>query len=57
LRARASAGAGLVHGVRRGRERIWELDTGRLDDARSYLEKISKRWDAVLVRLRKFVEE
>ena len=51
------AGAGLVHDVRRGRERIWELDAGRLDEARSYLEKISKRWDAALLRLQKFVEE
>jgi len=51
------AGAGLVHGVRRGRERIWELDTDRLDDARNYLEKISKRWDSALARLRKYVEE
>ena len=51
------AGAGLVHDVRRGRERIWELDTDRLDEARSYLEKISKRWDKALVRLQKFVEE
>jgi DNA-binding transcriptional ArsR family regulator len=51
------AAAGLVHDVRRGRERIWELDTDRLDEARSYLERISKRWDTALVRLRKFVEE
>jgi DNA-binding transcriptional ArsR family regulator len=51
------AGAGLVHDVRRGRERIWELDTDRLAEAGRYLEKISKRWDAALVRLRKFVEE
>ena len=50
------AGAGLVHGVRRGRERIWELDTDRLEEARSYLEKMSKRWDAALGRLRKLVE-
>jgi DNA-binding transcriptional ArsR family regulator len=51
------AGAGLVHDVRRGRERIWELDTDRLDEARDYLERIPKRWDAALVRLKKFVEE
>jgi DNA-binding transcriptional ArsR family regulator len=51
------AGAGLVRGVRRGRERIWELDTDRLDEARSYLEKISKRWDSALARLRKHVEQ
>jgi DNA-binding transcriptional ArsR family regulator len=50
------AGAGLVHGVRRGRERIWELDTDRLDAARGYLENVSNRWDSALARLRKSVE-
>lgn len=50
------AGAGLVRGVRRGRERIWEIDTKRLDDARRWLEGISKRWDERLDRLKKFVE-
>jgi DNA-binding transcriptional ArsR family regulator len=51
------AGAGLVRGVRRGRERIWELDSRRLDDAQRYLAEISKHWDAALESLRKFVEE
>jgi DNA-binding transcriptional ArsR family regulator len=51
------AGAGLVHDVRRGRERIWELDAERLDDARRWLDQISKRWDEALDRLKKFVEE
>jgi len=51
------AGAGLVHDLRRGRERIWELDTDRLEGAGRYLEQISKRWDEALARLKKFVEE
>ena len=51
------AGAGLVRGVRQGRERIWEIDTTRLDDARRWLEEISRRWDERLDRLKKFVEE
>jgi DNA-binding transcriptional ArsR family regulator len=51
------AGAGLVHDVRRGRERIWELDTKRLDDASRWLDQISKRWDDALDRLRRFVEQ
>jgi DNA-binding transcriptional ArsR family regulator len=51
------AGAGLVHGVRRGRERIWELDTRRLDDASRWLDQISKRWDDALDRLKRFVEQ
>ncbi len=51
------AGAGLVRGVRRGRERIWELDSRKLDDAQRYLAEISKHWDAALESLQKFVEE
>ena len=50
------AGAGLVRGARRGRERIWELDPKRLDDASRWLEQVSKRWDEALGRLKRFVE-
>lgn len=50
------AGAGLVRGARRGRERIWELDPKRLDDASLWLEQVSKRWDEALGRLKSFVE-
>ena len=50
------AGAGLVRGVRRGRERIWELDPKRLDDARRWLDQVSRRWDEALDRLKSFVE-
>jgi DNA-binding transcriptional ArsR family regulator len=49
-------GAGLVRGARRGRERIWELETKRLDDAGRFLDQISKRWNEALGRLKKFVE-
>jgi DNA-binding transcriptional ArsR family regulator len=51
------AGSGLVHGSRHGRERIWELDTGQLAEARRYLEGVSQRWDGAIERLRRFVEE
>jgi DNA-binding transcriptional ArsR family regulator len=51
------ADAGLVHALRRGRERIWQLEPSRLDEARSYLSQISQRWDEALGRLKKFVEE
>lgn len=49
--------AGLVHDVRRGRERIWDLDTDRLTEAVRFLDRISREWDEALARLRKFVEE
>jgi DNA-binding transcriptional ArsR family regulator len=51
------AGAGLVRGARRGRERVWELEPERLADARRTLDEISRRWDDTLGRLRAFVEE
>ena len=48
--------AGLVHDVRRGRERIFELEDARLDEARRCLDQISQRWDEALDRLRRLVE-
>jgi DNA-binding transcriptional ArsR family regulator len=51
------AGAGLARDARRGRERIWDLETDPLTEAGSFLESISRRWDDALARLRKFVEE
>jgi len=56
---RALAAAGLVRGKRRGvqRQRLWELDTPRLQEARQYLDQISQQWDEALERLKTFVEE
>jgi DNA-binding transcriptional ArsR family regulator len=48
--------AGLVRNTRHGRESVWRLDQRRFDDARHYLELISKQWDDALGRLRKLVE-
>jgi DNA-binding transcriptional ArsR family regulator len=53
----ALAGAGLVRSKRAGRERIWELQTRRLSDARRYLDQISMQWDAAIDRLRALVED
>ena len=50
------ANAGLIRGERRGRERIWRLETKRLAEALGYLETISRQWDDALGRLKKFVE-
>jgi DNA-binding transcriptional ArsR family regulator len=49
--------AGLVRGEREGRERIWELSSKRLAEARHYLDQISQQWDAAIDRLRAFVED
>lgn len=48
--------AGLARSSRVGRERVWELQTKRLSEAQQYLDQISRDWDAVIVRLRAFVE-
>jgi DNA-binding transcriptional ArsR family regulator len=48
--------AGLVRSDRVGRERIWQLQTTRLAQARRSLDQISAQWDAALERLRAFVE-
>jgi DNA-binding transcriptional ArsR family regulator len=50
------ADAGLVRGIRDGRESVWELDPRRLEDARRYLDVISRQWDDALGRLKSFVE-
>jgi DNA-binding transcriptional ArsR family regulator len=52
----ALSAAGVVRGTRRGRERIWELQTRRLELASRYLEEVSGQWDAAIGRLREFVE-
>ena len=52
----ALARAGVVTSERRGRERLWDLQTARLARAARNLERLSKRWDEALERLRKMVE-
>jgi DNA-binding transcriptional ArsR family regulator len=54
---RVLARAGLVRDARKGRERVWQLQTKGLDEARRSLDAISKRWDEALARLKRFVEE
>jgi len=49
--------SGLVRSTRRGRERLWQLNRQRLQDARRHLDLISKQWDDALGRLRHFVED
>lgn len=51
------AEAGLVHDFRQGRERVWELRTRQLAEAKRMLDLISNEWDKALERLRDLVEE
>lgn len=54
---RTLEGAGLVRSRRDGRQRLWQIEPPRLDEARRYLQAISAQWDAAIGRLRDFVEE
>lgn len=49
--------AGLVRGIRRGRESLFQLEPDSLNEARDTLERISRQWDHALARLKAFVEE
>lgn len=49
--------AGLVSSTQQGRETQWQLKEHGLDDARYYLDLISRQWDEALGRLREFVED
>jgi len=51
------ASAGLVHDVKAGRERLWEFEATRLEEARRSLEAISQQWDQALARLKLLVED
>lgn len=51
------ARAGLVRGVRQGREQLYELDGQQLQQARQYLDVISRQWDEALNRLKLLVED
>ena len=48
--------AGVVRGMREGRESLFELDPRPIDGLRQYLESVSEQWDQALGRLKAFVE-
>jgi DNA-binding transcriptional ArsR family regulator len=50
------AGAGLVRDIRVGRERLWEVETRQLEEARRCLDRISGQWDEALQRLKRALE-
>jgi DNA-binding transcriptional ArsR family regulator len=49
--------AGIVRGVKRGRESLFELDPEPIEEIKEYLELVSEQWDEALARLKTFVEE
>jgi DNA-binding transcriptional ArsR family regulator len=50
------AAAGLVRGIKIGREHLWEFEPAQLDEARRSLELIGRQWDQALARLKAAVE-
>lgn len=50
------ADAGVVRDVKRGRERLWQLDPAQIEEAKRTLEVIGKQWEVSLGRLKAFVE-
>jgi len=51
------AEAGLVRDVKTGRERLWEFELERLDEARRSLDIIAQQWDQALQSLQRAVED
>jgi DNA-binding transcriptional ArsR family regulator len=49
--------ARIVHGVRAGRESLFELDPKPIEELKEYLNLVSEQWDRALGRLKSFVEE
>ncbi len=54
---RVLEGAGLVRGLRAGREVKFELRPEPLDELRAYLARVSEHWDRALARLESLVED
>jgi DNA-binding transcriptional ArsR family regulator len=54
---RVLEGAGVVRSVRAGRESRFALEPKPIDDARVYLDRVSRQWDEALARLKAFVVE
>jgi hypothetical protein len=43
--------------MRAGRESLFELEPKPIDEARKYLDSVSRQWDDALARLKSFVED
>ncbi|HEV8390774.1 MAG TPA: helix-turn-helix domain-containing protein [Dongiaceae bacterium] len=54
---RVMENAGVVRGVRSGRENLFELEPRPLEEVRDYLDTVSRQWDGALARLKAHVEK
>lgn len=51
------AEAGVVRDLKMGRERLWQLEPAKIDEAKRTLESIGREWELALSRLKNFVEK
>ena len=49
--------AGVVRDVKSGRERLWQLEPGQIEEAKRTLDVISRQWEAALGKLKAFAEK
>ena len=49
--------AGIVRGVRAGRESLFQFDPKPIQEMKDYLDFVSEQWDQALARLKVFVED
>ena len=49
--------AGVVRDVKSGRERLWQLEPGQIEEAKRTLELIGRQWETALGKLKAFVEK
>ncbi len=54
---RVLEGAGIVHGIRTGRESLFQFDPEPIQEIQQYLDLVSEQWDQALSRLKAFVED
>jgi DNA-binding transcriptional ArsR family regulator len=48
---------GIVHGVHKGRENLFEFDPKPMEETKQYLDFVSEQWDQALARLKSFLED
>jgi DNA-binding transcriptional ArsR family regulator len=48
--------AGVARDMKSGRQRLWQLDPARLEEAKRTLEVIGRQWELALGKLKAFAE-